>query len=153
DFGIIATEKGWNLYVCGNGGMKPQHAVLLAEDIDKETLIKYLDRFLMFYIRTANRLERTATWLNKLEGGIDYLKQVIIHDSLGLCDELEVEMAHLIKTYQCEWKATIEDPEKVKRFRNFVNSDQPDPSLVHVEERGQIRPAKEHEKNLVSISQ
>ncbi|HAJ59168.1 MAG TPA: nitrite reductase (NAD(P)H), partial [Cyanobacteria bacterium UBA8543] len=147
------TEKGWNLYVCGNGGMKPQHAVLLAEDIDKETLIKYLDRFLMFYIRTANRLERTATWLNKLEGGIDYLKQVIIHDYLGICDELEAEMAHLINTYQCEWKATIEDPEKVKRFRSFVNSEQSDPSLVHVEERGQIRPAKEHEKTLVGISE
>jgi nitrite reductase (NADH) large subunit len=153
DFGIIATEKGWNLYVCGNGGMKPQHAILLAEDIDKETLIKYLDRFLMFYIRTANRLERTATWFNKLEGGIDYLKQVIIHDSLGICDELEAEMAHLVNTYQCEWKATIEDPEKVKRFRHFVNSDQPDPSLVHVEERGQKRPAYEHEKSLASISQ
>ena len=149
DFGIIATEKGWNLYVCGNGGMKPQHAVLLAEDIDKETLIKYLDRFLMFYIRTANRLERTATWFNKLEGGLDYLKQVIIHDSLGICAELEADMAHLINTYQCEWKTTIEDPEKVKRFRHFVNSDEPDPNIVHVEERGQKRPAKEHEKILV----
>ena len=153
DFGVIATEKGWNLYVCGNGGMKPQHAILLAEDIDKETLVKYLDRFLMFYIRTANRLERTATWFNKLEGGIDYLKQVIIHDSLGICAELEAEMAHLVDTYQCEWKATLEDPEKVKRFRHFVNSDLSDPSLVHVEERGQKRPAYEHEKSLVGVSQ
>jgi nitrite reductase (NADH) large subunit len=153
DFGVIATEKGWNLYVCGNGGMKPQHAVLLAEDIDKETLIKYLDRFLMFYIRTANRLERTATWFNKLEGGINYLKQVVIHDSLGIAEELEQEMAHLINTYQCEWKTTIENPEKLQRFRHFVNSDQPDPNLVHVEERGQKRPAYEHEKSLIGISE
>lgn len=152
DFGVIATEKGWNLYVCGNGGMKPQHAILLAEDIDKETLINYLDRFLMFYIRTANRLERTATWFNKLEGGIDYLKQVIIHDCLGIAKELEQEMAHLVNTYECEWKATIEDPEKLKRFRHFVNSDTTDPSLIQVEERGQKRPAYEHEKSLMSIS-
>ncbi len=149
DFGIIATEKGWNLYVCGNGGMKPQHAVLLAADIDKETLIKYLDRFLVFYIRTADRLERTATWFNKLEGGIEYLKQVIIEDSLGICAELEAQMEQLVKTYQCEWKATIESPEKMKRFRHFVNSEQPDPSLVYVEERGQKRPATEEEKSLV----
>lgn len=149
DFGVIATEKGWNLYVCGNGGMKPQHAVLLAEDIDKETLIKYLDRFLMFYIRTADRLERTATWFNKLEGGIDYLKQVIIHDSLGIGAELEQEMQHLVNTYQCEWKTTIENPEKLQRFRHFVNSDEPDPNIVHVEERGQKRPAQEHEKVLI----
>jgi nitrite reductase (NADH) large subunit len=149
DFGIIATEKGWNLYVCGNGGIKPQHAVLLAADLDKETLIKYLDRFLVFYIRTADRLERTATWFNKLEGGIDYLKQVIIEDSLGISAELESQMEHLVNTYQCEWKTTIEDEAKLQRFRHFVNSDQPDPSLVYVKERGQKRPATEAEKSLV----
>ncbi len=150
DFGIIATEKGWNLYVCGNGGMKPQHAQLLAEDLDRETLIKYIDRFLMFYIRTANRLERTATWFNKLEGGLDYLKQVVIHDSLGLCAEFEAEMASQVATYQCEWQATIADPAKLQRFSHFVNSDQPDPSLMRVAERGQTRPAYDHEKILVT---
>lgn len=153
DFGIIATENGWNLYVCGNGGMKPQHAVLLATDIDKETLIKYVDRFLIFYIRTADRLERTATWFNKLEGGIEYLKQVIIEDSLGICAELESQMGHLVDTYQCEWKTTIEDPQKVQRFQHFVNSDLPDPSIVRVAERGQTRPAYEYEKSLVGVSE
>jgi nitrite reductase (NADH) large subunit len=150
DFGVIATEKGWNLYVCGNGGMKPQHAQLLAEDLDRETLIKYIDRFLMFYIRTANRLERTATWFNKLEGGMDYLKQVVIHDSLGLCAEFELEMASQVSTYQCEWQATIADPVKLQRFSHFVNSDESDPSLVRVTERGQTRPPYEHEKTLVA---
>jgi nitrite reductase (NADH) large subunit len=149
DFGVIATEKGWNLYVCGNGGMKPQHALLIAEDVDQETLIRYIDRFLMFYIRTANRLERTATWLNKLEGGIDYLKQVIIHDSLGICAELEAEMAYQVETYACEWKTTIEDPQKLQRFSHFVNSDQPDPTLIRVEERGQTRPPYEHERQFI----
>jgi nitrite reductase (NADH) large subunit len=141
DFGIIATEKGWNLYLCGNGGMKPQHAVLFATDIDKETLIKYLDRFLIFYIRTADKLERTATWFNKLEGGLTYLQQVIIEDSLGICDELEAQMQHLVDTYECEWKKAINNPEKLQRFRHFVNTNQPDPSLNYVEERGQKRPA------------
>jgi nitrite reductase (NADH) large subunit len=150
DFGIIATEKGWNLYVCGNGGMKPQHAQLLAEDLDRETLIKYIDRFLMFYIRTANRLERTATWLNKLDGGMDYLKQVVVDDSLGICAELEAEMNQQVATYQCEWATTIADPAKLQRFNHFVNSDQPDPSLVRIEERGQTRPPLDHEKVLVT---
>ena len=153
DFGIIATENGWNLYVCGNGGIKPQHAVLLATDIDKETLIKYVDRFLILYIRTADRLERTATWFNKLEGGIEYLKQVIIEDSLGICAELEAQMEHLVNTYQCEWKTTIEDPQKVQRFQHFVNSDLPDPNIVRVLERGQTRPASEQEKALAGVSE
>ena len=153
DFGIIATENGWNLYVCGNGGMKPQHAVLLATDIDKETLIKYIDRFLVFYIRTADKLERTSTWFNKLEGGLDYLKQVIIEDSLGIADELEAQMQYHVNTYECEWKATIETPEKAQRFQHFVNTDTADPSLTYVQERGQKRPATEEEKVVLNQSQ
>ena len=152
DFGIIATENGWNLYVCGNGGMKPQHALLLATDLDKETLIKYLDRFLVFYIRTADKLESTSTWFNKLEGGLDYLKQVIIEDSLGIADELEAQMQHHVETYQCEWKTTIETPEKVQRFNHFVNSDAADPSLAYVQERGQKRPATEAERVVLNQS-
>ncbi len=146
DFGVIATERGWNVYVCGNGGMKPQHAVLLAADLDKETVIRYLDRFFMFYIRTADRLERTAVWFNKLEGGIDYLRRVIIDDALGICDELEADMARHVQTYECEWAATIASPERMRRFRTFINSDEPDPNLVVIQERGQPRPAYLHEK-------
>ncbi len=147
DFGVIATDKGYNLYVCGNGGMKPQHAVLFAQDLDAPTLIKYLDRFLMFYIRTADKLQRTATWLNQLEGGIDYLKQVIIEDSLGIAGELEADMQSVIETYQCEWKATLEAPEKLHRFRPFLNSNKPDPSIIFVKERAQHRPAFWREKS------
>ena len=153
DFGIIATEQGWNLYVCGNGGMKPQHAQLLASDLDLETLIKYVDRFLMFYIQTANRLERTATWLNKLEGGMDYLKAVVIDDCLGIADRLEAEMAHQVATYQCEWQNTLADPQKLARFSHFVNSPEPDPSLLRVEERNQARPPHAHEREVLMAIQ
>jgi nitrite reductase (NADH) large subunit len=147
DVGIIATEKGWNLYVCGNGGIKPRHADLLATGIDDATLVKYIDRFLMFYIRTGDRLQRTSTWLDNLEGGIDYVKQVVCDDSLGLGAELEAAMQKLVDTYECEWKNAINDPESLKRFRHFVNSDAPDPNVVFVAERGQIRPARSDEKD------
>ncbi len=146
DVGIIATEKGWNLYVCGNGGMKPRHADLLASDLDKETLIRYIDRFLMFYIRTADRLQRTSVWLENLEGGLDYLRQVVIEDRLGINAELESEMALVIQTYECEWKKAVNDPQTLRRFRTFVNSDQADDNVVFVEERGQLRPATAEER-------
>jgi len=146
DVGVIATEKGWNLYICGNGGMRPAHAVLFASDVDHDRLLQLIDRFLMFYIRTADRLERTATWFARLEGGIDYLQQVLIDDSLGLCAELEAEMAGHVATYECEWKATLDDPVRLGRFRTFVNSDQTDANVVFVRERSQIRPATADEK-------
>jgi len=146
DFGVIATEKGWNLYICGNGGMRPQHAALFAQDLCRELLIQYIDRFLMFYIRTAGRLERTATWLNKRPGGIKELRRILIDDELGICGELEAEMARHIAHYRCEWKATLESPERMAKFIHFVNVCEPDPNLVYVEERGQIRPARPEEK-------
>jgi len=146
DVGIIATEKGWNLYVCGNGGMKPRHADLLATDLDDATLIRYIDRFLMFYIRTGDRLQRTSTWLENLEGGIDYVRKVVCEDSLGIGAELEAHMQRLVDTYECEWKKAINDPEILKRFRHFVNSDEPDRNVVFVAERGQIRPARPEER-------
>ena len=154
DFGIIATENGWNLYVCGNGGMKPRHGDLFATDLDDATLIKIIDRFLMFYIRTADRLQRTSTWMDNLEGGIDYLRQVVIEDSLGIAAELEAQMSHIIQTYVCEWQATLDDPQKLQRFREFVNSDVPDSGVVFVQERQQIRPARPEERlQLVEVAQ
>ncbi len=146
DIGVIATENGWNLYVCGNGGMRPRHGDLFATDLDDETLIKYVDRVLMFYIRTADRLQRTSVWLENLEGGLDYLKEVVIDDKLGLGEELEAEMEASIGNYQCEWKTTIESPEKLKRFQHFINADETDDSLAYVVERGQRRPATKEER-------
>ncbi|HEY6529095.1 MAG TPA: nitrite reductase large subunit NirB [Cellvibrionaceae bacterium] len=145
DVGVIATENGWSLYVCGNGGMKPRHADLFATGLNDEQLIRYIDRFLMFYVRTADRLQRTSVWLDNMEGGLKYLKGVILDDKLNLGEELENEMELVVNTYQCEWKSTIEDAEKIKRFRTFVNSDATDNTVVFVEERAQIRPANEEE--------
>ena len=153
DIGIIATEGGWNLYVCGNGGMKPRHADLFATDLDKETLIKYIDRVLTFYVRTADRLQRTSVWMENMEGGLSYLKSVVIDDKLAICDDLEAHMQNVVDTYQCEWKTTIEDEEKLKRFRYFVNSDKTDENIVFVEERGQIRPANEQERQHFALTE
>ena len=147
DVGVIATENGWNLYVCGNGGMKPRHADLFASDLDKNTLILYIDRFFMFYIRTADRLQRTATWMDNMEGGLDYLREVIIDDKLGICAELEKDMLSIIGTYECEWKRTTQDPAKLRRFQHFINSNKADDSIVVFKERGQFRPASEEERD------
>ncbi|MBC3784714.1 nitrite reductase large subunit NirB [Spirosoma utsteinense] len=143
DFGIIATEKGWNLYIGGNGGSKPQHAQLLASDVDKETCIRYIDRFLMFYIKTADPLTRTATWLNKLEGGMTYLRAVIIDDVLGITSDLEREMQLLVDTFKCEWKEVVDSPALRARFSHFVNMpEQKDPTVQFDALRDQKR-AKE----------
>ncbi|QCA04642.1 nitrite reductase large subunit NirB [Pantoea vagans] len=140
DIGVIATEKGWNLYVCGNGGMKPRHADLFASDLDDATLLRYVDRLLMFYIRTANRLQRTSVWLDNLEGGLDYLRQVVIEDSLGLGETLEQEMQRVVDAWQCEWQTTLADPSRLALFTPTINSEQPDETLHYSRVRGQRQP-------------
>ncbi|SPX92328.1 Rubredoxin-NAD(+) reductase [Morganella morganii] len=151
DIGIIATDKGWNLYVCGNGGMKPRHGDLLMADLDKETLISYIDRFMMFYIRTADKLSRTSTWLENLDGGIDYLRDVIVSDKLGLNAQLEQELAQLREKFICEWQETVNNPHARKRFSHFVNSPLPDPDVQMVSERLQHRPARPEERIAVTL--
>ncbi|GAA2177804.1 nitrite reductase large subunit NirB [Arthrobacter parietis] len=147
DVGIIATSDGWNLYVGGNGGATPAHAQLLAKDLDDDTLIRYIDRYLMYYIRTADRLQRTAAWQAELDGGLKHVEDVIIHDSLGIADDLETAMARHIDNYEDEWAATLKDPERLRRFRSFVNAPhEKDDWIANVPERGQIRPATDEER-------
>lgn len=141
DFGLIATETGYNLFVGGNGGAKPRHADLLATDLDEETAIKYIDRFLMYYIQTADKLTRTSTWIESLDGGVEYLKRVVIDDKLGICDELEEQMQYLVDTYKCEWNEVVKDPERRKWFKQFMNSDETETGIEIITERGQNRPA------------
>jgi nitrite reductase (NADH) large subunit len=141
DFGVIATETGWNLYVGGNGGFSPRHAELLASDLDTETLVRTIDRFLMFYIRTADRLQRTAPWIEALEGGLDHLREVIMDDSLGICADLDAAMAKHVSGYFDEWRGVLEDPAKLARFTSFVNAPgTPDPTIEFVDRRGQRVP-------------
>lgn len=139
DFGLIATEKGWNLYVCGNGGSKPRHADLLAADLNEETALRYIDRFLMFYIRTADKLTRTSTWVDGLEGGIAHVRDVVVNDSLGIGKDLESSMQALVDRYECEWAAVVNDPAQRQRFKQFVTDDR-ESGVEFVIERGQKRP-------------
>jgi nitrite reductase (NADH) large subunit len=147
DVGIIATDKGWNMYVGGNGGYQPTHGQLLVGDVDDETLVRYIDRFMMYYIRTGDRLQRTARWMEEIEGGLDHVYDVVVNDSLGLADELESAMAKHIDNYEDEWAATLRDPERLRRFRTFVNAPhEADPSHLRVAERGQARPPTDAER-------
>lgn len=150
DVGVIATERGWNLYVGGNGGTRPRHADLLAEDLEDDTLVRYIDRFLMYYVRTAERLERTSSWIERMVGGLEHVSEVVVDDRLGVADELEAMMAVHVETYECEWKATLDDPDRLRRFVSFVNAPEVvDPTIVMVPQRGQPRPELPEERRLL----
>jgi nitrite reductase (NADH) large subunit len=149
---VIATETGWNMYVGGNGGFTPRHAELLASGLSDDELISAIDRFFMYYIRTADRLQRTAPWCEDLEGGLEGLRAVIFDDSLGICGDLDAAMGRHVDDYEDEWAATLRDPDKLARFHSFINAvDTPDPSLSYVATRGQARPATDEDRRDGSV--
>ncbi|TKA81982.1 Nitrite reductase [NAD(P)H] [Cryomyces minteri] len=150
DFGLIATEKGFNVFVGGNGGAKPRHSELLAKDVPPDDVIPILDRYLSFYIRTADKLQRTARWIENLPGGIKYLREVILEDKLGICGDLEKQMEDLVGTFFCEWTEVIKNPEKRALFAQFANTKDAVETVEAIHERGQTRPtywAKESAHN------
>ena len=141
DFGLIATEKGFNIYVGGNGGAKPRHSELLASNVPPDDVVPILDRYLSFYIRTADKLQRTARWMENLPGGIKYLREVVLEDKLGICADLEKQMEDLVGSFFCEWTEVLNSPEKLKLFNQFANTDETVEGIDKVEERGQHRSA------------
>lgn len=141
DVGFIAVDGGWNVYVGGNGGANPRHAELLAEAVDEATAIRYVDRFLMYYIHSADKLTRTAKWIESLEGGIDYVRSVVVDDALGLATRLERDMERLVDSYACEWKRVVEDETLRARFTHAATDRDGDPAVRFVQVRGQKRPA------------
>ncbi|RDW66440.1 nitrite reductase-like protein [Coleophoma cylindrospora] len=140
DFGLIATEKGFNIFVGGNGGASPKHSELLAKDVPPDDVVPILDRYLMFYIRTAEKLQRTARWLEALPGGINYLRQVVLEDKLGICASLEAQMEELVGTFFDEWAEAIKDPERAKKFQQFDNTTETLQNMDTEVDRGQERP-------------
>lgn len=140
-FGLIASEKGFNIFVAGNGGAKPRHSELLAKDVPPAEVIPILDRYLMFYIRTADKLQRTARWLEGLPGGIKYLREVVLEDKLGINASLEAQMQELVDSYFDEWVEAINNPAIAAKFRQFANGDaQPQDWLETESDRNQTRP-------------
>ncbi|MDN5700778.1 MAG: nitrite reductase large subunit NirB [Kocuria sp.] len=152
DVGVVATTDGWNLFLAGNGGANPVHGRLFAQGLDEDTLITYIDRFLLYYIRTADKLQRTARWMEDLDeryngDGMGHLRSVIVDDSLGICADLDRDMETHVKEYRDEWAETLKDPERLRRFRPFVNEPetQDNGARMYVLERDQIRPATAQE--------
>ncbi|KAK3984607.1 putative nitrite reductase [NAD(P)H] [Cladorrhinum sp. PSN332] len=140
DFGLIATEKGFNIFVGGNGGAKPRHSELLAKDVPPTEVIPILDRYLMFYIRTADKLQRTARWMENLPGGINYLRDVIIHDKLGISASLEAQMSELVDSFFDEWAEAINNPAIAAQFKQFANTSETLENMEIEVDRDQLRP-------------
>jgi nitrite reductase (NADH) large subunit len=72
DFGVIATENGWDLHVGSNGGIKVRVTDLLAKVATGDEVLEYAAAFMQIYREEAWYLERTAPWVERV--GIDYVR-------------------------------------------------------------------------------
>jgi nitrite reductase (NADH) large subunit len=78
DFGVVATEAGWDLHVGGNGGIKVRATELLCKVTTEEEVMEYCCAFLQLYRMEARYLERTAPWLERV--GLKYVQERIVEN-------------------------------------------------------------------------
>lgn len=79
DFGVVATESGWDLHIGGNGGIKIRATDLLCKVTTEEEVMEYCGAFLQLYRQEARYLERTAPWLERV--GLKYVQERIVDDT------------------------------------------------------------------------
>ena len=79
DFGVVATESGWDLQVGGNGGIKVRVADRLCQVKTEAEVLEYAAAFLQLYREEARYLERTAPWIERV--GIAHVRARIVEDA------------------------------------------------------------------------
>ena len=144
DFGVIATEKGWNLYVCGNGGVaaaprRPDRGRRRRGDADPAHRplphVLHPDRATRSSARRAGSSGSTAA--------STYLKRVVVDDALGICAQLERDMQQLVDTLRVRvGGGGARSRSAARRSATSPTRRAADPTSAFVRERGQKRPAR-----------
>jgi nitrite reductase (NADH) large subunit len=103
DFGIVAIDGGWELYVGGNGGIKVRVGDLLATVKTEEEVFEYAESFMQHYRETARYLERTSHWIDRL--GLEQIQNVLLNPTNRF--ELRQRMDTALSTYKDPWKEAV----------------------------------------------
>ncbi|MFC7681878.1 nitrite reductase large subunit NirB [Paenibacillus sp. GCM10028914] len=111
DIGIVGNDGGWEVFIGGNGGIKPRIADSFCKVRTDEELFEICAAVMQYYRETANYLERTSEWVERL--GLDNIKQVILEDQKerkALVDRIEVALQQV----EDPWQKVVNDP-KIRR--------------------------------------
>ncbi|WP_066056463.1 nitrite reductase large subunit NirB [Robertmurraya korlensis] len=119
DIGYIGIDGGWELYIGGNGGTHVRGGDLLYKVKTEEEVIEITSAYLQYYRETANYLERTSAWVERV--GLEHVREVL--DDKEKRKELSARMDKALSVIEDPWKAIIENKKlKKELFETVVTS-------------------------------
>ncbi|MED0589198.1 NADPH-nitrite reductase [Bacillus subtilis] len=119
DLGVVGIDGGWELYVGGNGGTHLRAGDLLMKVKTNEEVLEYAGAYLQYYRETANYLERTSAWLERV--GLSHVQSVLNDPEKR--QELNDRMNETLSVHKDPWKDFLEDKQTSKElFENVVTT-------------------------------
>lgn len=105
DFGVVAVECGWAIFIGGNGGAQVYVAPKIAQVKTDDEVVRIADRFYEYYCRNARYGERSAHFIERV--GLRTVTDAILNaPEADLC-ELESRLAQLRANYRDPWEAGL----------------------------------------------
>lgn len=104
DFGAVAIEGGWDLYIGGNGGARVYVAQKIAQVKDDDAVVQVCDRFYEYYRRHAKYGERTALFVERV--GLTTVTDAILNAPPAELQELEESFQQMLDNYRDPWLTT-----------------------------------------------
>ncbi|MEH7331904.1 nitrite reductase large subunit NirB [Neobacillus drentensis] len=100
DIGVIGMERGWEIYVGGSSGRKVRGGELLCIAASDKEAFEMVTGFVQYYRETANYLERTWEWIERLT--LVHIREVLFDFELlrQLLDRLEEELSLRKRFYE-----------------------------------------------------
>lgn len=101
DIGIVGNDGGWEIFIGGNGGIKPRIADTFCKVKTDEELFEICGAIIQYYRETGNYLERTSEWVERI--GLDHIKKVILEDHeerKALVERIEVALQQVEEPWQ-----------------------------------------------------
>ncbi|MEK4536434.1 nitrite reductase large subunit NirB [Peribacillus sp. FSL K6-1552] len=93
DIGVMGIDRGWEIYVGGSSGRNVRAGELLCVAETNEEAIEIIIGFIQYYRETANYLERTWQWIERV--GLIHVREVLFDKELSqqLIQRLEMGAA------------------------------------------------------------
>lgn len=106
DIGIVGNDGGWEVFIGGNGGIKPRIADSFCKIKTDEELIEVCSAVMQYYRETGNYLERTSEWVERM--GLEQIQMVILNNEDNR-KELAARIDFALTQVTDPWKKMLND--------------------------------------------
>ena len=112
DIGFVGVDDGYEVYVGGNGGTDLRAGDLLGKVRNDEEALELTSAYLQYYRETAQYLERTSKWLERV--GLDHIKEVLASEETR--KSLNQRLDATLSRYSDPWQEALQNDEIKEKY-------------------------------------